>query len=110
MRVDLTGTTFINEKTNITSSTFKTVPDVPVNSFELYLPQGANSALAAPADLCKSRGRLKMPTEFVGQNGAVMKQSTKISVTGCKAIKKKKLGRSSRQVQASVSYQKGGER
>jgi hypothetical protein len=91
VRVDLTGTTFINEKTNITSSTFKTVPDVPVESFELYLPQGRNSALAANSNLCRVRGKLAMPTEFVGQNGAVFKQSTKIAIVGCpKATKGKK--------------------
>ena len=28
-----------------------------------------------------------MPTEMVAQNGAVLKQTTKISVTGCKAVK-----------------------
>jgi hypothetical protein len=28
-----------------------------------------------------------MPTEMVAQNGAVLKQSTKIAVTGCKAAK-----------------------
>ena len=28
-----------------------------------------------------------MPTEIVAQNGAVLKQSTKIAVTGCKAAK-----------------------
>jgi hypothetical protein len=36
---------------------------------------------------------LLMPTEMVAQNGAVLKQSTKIAVTGCKAakpVKKKK--------------------
>jgi hypothetical protein len=82
VRVDLTGTTFIN-KAGITSSTFKTVPDVPVNTFELYLPQGKFSALAANGSLCKLQSKLKMPTEFVAQNGAVMKQSTKIRVTGC---------------------------
>ncbi|HEY5194269.1 MAG TPA: hypothetical protein VIJ39_10415 [Solirubrobacteraceae bacterium] len=83
VRVDLTGTTFINEKTNITSSTFKTVPDVPVNTFELYLPEGKYSALAAIGSLCKSTTKLKMPTEFVAQNGAVVKQNTQITVTGC---------------------------
>jgi hypothetical protein len=82
VRVDLTGTTFIN-KAGITSSTFKTVPDVPVGTFELYLPQGKYSALAANGNLCKSQAKLVMPTEFVAQNGAVMKQSTKIAVTGC---------------------------
>jgi hypothetical protein len=88
VRVDLVGTTFIN-KANITSSTFKTVPDVPVNSFELYLPEGKNSALAANGNLCKSQSKLKMPTEFVAQNGAVIKQTTQITVTGCKKSKTK---------------------
>jgi hypothetical protein len=83
VRVDLTGTTFIS-KQGITSSTFKTVPDVPVNSFELYLPEGRFSALAANGNLCKPASKLKMPTEFVAQNGAVIHQTTKIAVTGCK--------------------------
>jgi hypothetical protein len=82
VRVDLTGTTFIS-KAGITSSTFKTVPDVPVGSFELYLPQGKFSALAANGNLCKSQSKLKMPTEFVAQNGLVIKKVTKIQVTGC---------------------------
>jgi hypothetical protein len=87
--VDLAGTTFISKK-NITSSTFKTVPDVPVNTFELYLPQGKDSALAALGNLCNERNKLKMPTEFVAQNGAVVKQTTKIAVNGCAATKKTK--------------------
>jgi hypothetical protein len=76
--------TFIN-KANITSSTFNTVPDVPVNTFELYLPQGPNSALAANGDLCTHK--LTMPTQFVAQNGAIHKQNTQIAVTGCRAVK-----------------------
>jgi len=93
VRVDLTGTTFI-DRHGVTSSTFKTVPDVPVNSFELYLPEGRFSALAANANLCTSK--LVMPSEFVAQNGAVLKQSTKIQVTGCakpKAHKARKAHR-----------------
>jgi hypothetical protein len=91
--IDLVGTTFIS-KAGITSSTFKTVPDQPVTSFELTLPQGKYSALAANGNLCKSK--LAMPTAFVAQNGAVIHQSTKIAVTGCakkKAAKKKKHGK-----------------
>jgi hypothetical protein len=83
--VDLVGSTFIGK--GITSSTFKTVPDVPVGTFELTLPQGKFSALAANGNLCKSK--LKMPTAFVAQNGAVIHQSTPISVTGCPKKKAK---------------------
>ena len=82
VRVDLTGTTFIS-KAGITSSTFKTVPDVPVNTFELYLPQGPDSALAANGNLCKNT--LRMPTTFTAQNGITIHQSTPIRVTGCGA-------------------------
>jgi hypothetical protein len=92
VRVDLTGTTFIS-KSNITSSTFKTVPDVPVSSFELYLPEGRYSALAATAKLCELRSKLKMPTEFTAQNGTVFKQSTNIQVTGCPKRKTEGKGR-----------------
>jgi hypothetical protein len=87
--VDLVGDTFIS-KGGITSSTFAHVPDVPVTSFELTLPQGKYSALAANADLCKNAKKLTMPTAFVAQNGAVLKQSTKIGVTGCPKAKKAK--------------------
>jgi hypothetical protein len=90
VRIVLTGNTFIS-KTGITSSTFKTVPDQPVTGFELTLPKGKFSALAANANLCTSK--LSIPTEFVAQNGATIHRTTKIGVTGCPKtheIKKKK--------------------
>ncbi|HEY5342097.1 MAG TPA: hypothetical protein VIJ66_00340 [Solirubrobacteraceae bacterium] len=109
--IDLVGTTFIS-KAGITSTTFKTVPDAPVGSFELTLPEGPYSALGTNKNLCalthtvttkktvkeKVHGKtrrvvkkttkrvaesLAMPTEFVAQNGAKINESTKISVTGC---------------------------
>ena len=79
--VDLVGTTFIN-KHGITSSTFNTVPDVPVGSFELTLPEGPYSALASPGNLCAAK-KLEMPTAFLAQNGAVIHETTAIKVTGC---------------------------
>jgi hypothetical protein len=85
--IDLHGETFIS-KAGITSSTFHTVPDQPVTSFELTLPQGKYSALAANGNLCKAK--LKMPTTFTAQNGAVVKQSTNIQVSGCPRHKVKK--------------------
>jgi hypothetical protein len=85
--IDLHGETFIS-KAGITSSTFATIPDAPVGSFELTLPEGPDSALAANGNLCKSK--LTMPTAFVAQNGAEIHESTKISVTGCPKNKKAK--------------------
>jgi hypothetical protein len=90
VRVDVVAATFIS-KAGITSSTFKTVPDVPFESFELYLPEGKYSALAANGTLCTSK--LAMPTAIVAQNGAKINESTPIAVTGCPkaktAVKKK---------------------
>ncbi|HUN78955.1 MAG TPA: hypothetical protein VMU32_08555 [Solirubrobacteraceae bacterium] len=83
--VHLVGDTFIS-KTGITSSTFKQVPDVPIGSFELNLPEGPFSALAANGNLCKDK--LKMPTHFVAQNGAELQQSTPVAVTGCPKARK----------------------
>jgi hypothetical protein len=88
--IDLVGDTFINNKTNITSSTFKEVPDVPIESFELNLPQGKFSALAANTNLCSVKGGLKMPTAFMGQNGAEIHENTPITATGCGKVKPKK--------------------
>jgi hypothetical protein len=88
--VHLVGSTFIS-KAGITSSTFKTIPDVPVGTFELTLPQGKFSALAANGNLCTTK-KLTMPTSFVAQNGAVIKTSTPIVPTGC-AKKAKKAGK-----------------
>jgi uncharacterized repeat protein (TIGR01451 family) len=88
VRVNLVGATFIS-KAGITSSTFNSVPDVPVSSFELTLPRGRYSALAANENLCKQK--LIMPTTITGQNGAVIHQRTKIAVTGCPKTQAKPL-------------------
>jgi hypothetical protein len=121
--IDLVGDTFIS-KQGITSSTFKTVPDQPVTSFELTLPQGPYSALTANGNLCalthtvtvkkkitlRTKGHkhtitrkikqtlpatLSMPTEFVAQNGMTLHQNTPVGVTGCaKALPAKKKAKS----------------
>jgi hypothetical protein len=118
--IDLVGDTFIS-KTGVTSSTFKAVPDEPVGSFELTLPEGPYSALTANRNLCATtktvtvkkrvmvHGRtvtrnvkkteaqgLEMPSEFVAQNGAAIHRVTLISVTGCAKARKVKKQRHSR--------------
>jgi hypothetical protein len=94
--VQLVGDTFISKK-GVTTSTFKSVPDVPFSTFELTLGQGRYSALAANLPTGASGSfcgrKLEMPTEFVAQNGAVIKKTTRIAVTGCP---KRKAHRASR--------------
>jgi hypothetical protein len=145
--IDLVGSTFISHK-GITSTTFKTVPDQPFETFELTLPQGKYSALAATTNVCKptttktvkkrvvvrrhgkalrrhgkvvKRTRkvtkkvaapLIMPTELVGQNGAVIHEQTHISVTGCKQAKpaKKHKRKHRHKKQGHGKGRKGGKR
>ncbi len=85
IELDLVGNT--NIKKGITTSTFASVPDAPITSFELKLPQGPHSALTtdlpakAKGSLCSTK--LAMPTTIDGQNGARVTQSTRIALTGC---------------------------
>jgi hypothetical protein len=84
-----------NIKKGITSSTFNSVPDAPISTFEAILPEGPHSAFAANI-AARAKGNmcgqsLTMPTTLTGQNVAVVNQITKIGVTGC--AKKKSLTR-----------------
>jgi hypothetical protein len=117
--IDLTGNTQI--KKGITSSKFEAVPDAPISSFEVRLPEGSHSVFAANKNLCaptkmvtvqkrvarRVHGQLKrvlvkvkqavaetlvMPTTITGQNGAVLQQTTKLAVTGCAKAAAKRAG------------------
>ena len=133
--IDLVGNTDI--KKGITYSRFETVPDAPISAFELKLPGGAGALLAAPKNLCaptktvttsrkvtkRVHGRNKrvtvkvkqtvaepllMPTTITGQNGAVVKQSTKIAVTGCAKAKTKAKKKSKAKAKPGKSKAKAG--
>jgi hypothetical protein len=77
--IDLVGSTLI--RNGVTSTTFQSVPDVPFSTFQLTLPEGTYSALAANGDLCEPK--LTMPTAFVAQNGLEIHESTPIAIQGC---------------------------
>jgi hypothetical protein len=78
--IDQISSTFI--KKGITSGTLKLIPDAPFTTFELTLPEGPHSALAANTNLCTTT-KLNAPTAFVAQNGQEIHQATPITVTGC---------------------------
>ncbi len=79
VRVIVVGNTKITK--GITTTDFKTTPDVPVSSVTVVLPTGPHSALAANGNLCTSS--MVMPTTITGQNGKTFKQNTKIGVRDC---------------------------
>ena len=79
VRVILVGNTKITK--GITTTTFATLPDVPVSSVTVNLPIGGHSAVTANGSLCINP--LTMPTTLIGQNGFKVTQKTKIAVVGC---------------------------
>jgi hypothetical protein len=79
VQIILVGHTNISK--GITTTNFASTPDVPVTKFEMNLSNGSNSALGSIGNLCKPT--LVMPTTITGQNGKVIKQNTKISVSKC---------------------------
>jgi hypothetical protein len=76
--VDLSGTIALGS--GITS-TFATVPDVPITSFRIDLPPSPNPALAAGADLCATP--LPFTAAILGQNGKQVTVNSALGVAGC---------------------------
>ena len=100
VRIDLTGTTDI--KKGIAYSTFETVPDTPVSSFEAVLPEGPHAVFGANLP-GKAKGSFcgrapSIATTLEGQNAAVLIQKTKATVSNCpdKKHKTKKARRRKR--------------
>jgi hypothetical protein len=91
--VDLTGETFINKKTGVTSATFPDTPDVPFESIEVSLPTGPYSEFGANLpngsyDFCGRK--LTMPVFFEASNGLEIHQNAPVQVSGCATAKKAK--------------------
>ncbi len=109
--LDLLGSTKI-DKTGTGSVAFDTVPDIPLERLEMFLPQGPHSLLGGDANLCASgkamtikrkiiqriHGRkvhrtvklrerlpatLRLHAELVAHNAAIIHQTIQIAVTGC---------------------------
>jgi hypothetical protein len=91
-------------KKGITYSRFETVPDAPISSFELNLPQSSDSLLAtdlpASANSSFCGQNLVMPTTITGQNGKQIIQKTKITTGACTKVKTKVLTRAQKLAKA----------
>jgi hypothetical protein len=85
VRIDLEGVVRISS-TGITRTEFDAVPDVPIDSLELKLPQGRYSALGSATDLCTSKPKLNYA--LTGYNGAQVKHAAAIAVTSCPHVHK----------------------
>jgi hypothetical protein len=113
VRLNVSGSTII-DKTGVAHVAFNAIPDVPIRSLELYLPQGPHSLAGANTNLCKptktttkhgiqrkhehtskdtskageTPANLTMPSELLAQNGARIHQTTKIHVADCTSAKR----------------------
>ena len=85
--IESRGETFINNKTGVTSATFRSVPDVPFQTLEVSIPTGPFSEfgvnLPPKAKYSFCGQKLVMPTHFKASNGLEIHQNTSITVTGC---------------------------
>ncbi|MGD0452464.1 MAG: hypothetical protein ABSB69_02600 [Solirubrobacteraceae bacterium] len=97
--IDVVGQTII--KHGVISGVFRSLPDVPISTLGLVLNVGPHSLLTAnlPAKAKRSLcgQSLAMSIALTGQNGAVVKQTKKITVSGCP--KRKAHGKAKRKPQ-----------
>jgi hypothetical protein len=90
VNIDLSGGLYVSEL-NVTSVTFTSIPDLPITRLTLTLPEGKRSILAAGSNLCKAAREshaLHLSGVFTGQDGATLKRSVKVSVSGCRHRRK----------------------
>jgi len=84
IKVLLTGETYIHD--DVTSATFRNLPDVPFESIEVDVPTGPYSEFGAnlPHESYSFCGRrLKVATLLKASNGLEIDQETPVTITGC---------------------------
>ena len=66
------------------ASTFGQIPDVPVSSFKIDVPQGAHALLGIAGSICNKK--YSMPVNYTGQDGRVRVQIVRLNVEDCPVI------------------------
>jgi hypothetical protein len=81
--VELVGKTGVDPATNRLTTRFDTIPDAPITKFTLRL-SASNGAVGTTTNLCSAKARRATATiGFRGQNGARLRVSQRLRVTGC---------------------------
>jgi hypothetical protein len=78
--VELQGSLNISHSGSISAS-FETLPDVPLNTFNLELSRGRHSILGAVGNLCSKR--LELPYDLTNQSGTSIRAGARLTVSGC---------------------------
>jgi hypothetical protein len=84
-RVNLRATTSVSHDRLVT--TFPSIPDQPITSFELKIDGGKHGIIAATTDLCKAKA--KASTRFVAWSGKKAPTRKTAIKTSCSKAKKK---------------------
>jgi hypothetical protein len=80
VRAELAGALAITRKGSI-SAAFRTLPDAPINSFQLDMPRGPHSLLGAATNPCASP--LELPYRLTDQDGKQINATARVTVSGC---------------------------
>jgi hypothetical protein len=81
----------------VVSAAFGSLPDAPISELDVLLDAGPHGLLAAnlpeklEGDMCGTR--MSMPSELTGQNGAVVKPTIEVAVSGCPRARHRKARR-----------------
>lgn len=91
--IDLTGKVTIPHSKYL-RTTFDTIPDAPITSFDLRLVAGSKGPIGVARNLCRaSSRRATAKVDIRGQNGDLIQSRPHLKVVGCarkKAVKKRK--------------------
>jgi hypothetical protein len=111
VEIDLAGRITIPKDLTL-RTTFETVPDVPITSFQLRLVAGRNGAIVTNRNLCETTTRQQRARlRFRGQNGKLIQTQQRLRINGCtRARKGAAKRRSARKTRRAAAVRTNGRR